>query len=51
MTEFLLVLLTCMSPTKEHSRLIAFDPALLDSEAHTGGAYSDLLHRGSQSET
>jgi hypothetical protein len=50
MTEFLSVTLTGMLPTTEHSLLTAVDPALLDSKLHTKGAYSDLLHRESQSE-
>jgi hypothetical protein len=40
-----------MSPTKDYSLVIALDPALLDLESHTRGTYSDLLYRGSQSET
>lgn len=51
MTKFLSVLLTSMSPTKEHSALITSDPALLDLGAHTGGTCSDPLHRGTQRET
>lgn len=51
MTKFLSVLLTSVSPTKEHSMLIASDPALLDLGAHTGGTWSDPLHRETQRET
>ena len=43
-------MLTGMLPITECTLLIALDPALLDSGLHTKRAYSDLLHRESQSE-